>query len=210
MTERAFRKRLWFFLALIIGVVVGGITSQMFHLDAIISLLIGWDAAALVLSTLILVNLTGHSSASTAKIATRDDMGKQTTDFIAIAACIVSIGAVIVALALGGKDMMYIGVSLLTLILSWIVLHSIHIMKYAVMYYGGTKGGIEFNNRDGSDPTFTDFAYLSFSIGVAYQISDNTFTEQSFRVAAMWHSILSFLFSTIIVAAMINFLAGLR
>ena len=58
-------------------------------------------------------------------------------------------------------------------------------------------------------PNFWDFAYLAFTIGMTYQVSDTTFTTPEFRKAALGHALLSFVFGTAIIATTINFVASL-
>jgi uncharacterized membrane protein len=54
-----------------------------------------------------------------------------------------------------------------------------------------------------------DFAYVAFTIGMTYQVSDTAFTTTKFRKLAIKHALLSFLFGTAIIATTINFVASL-
>lgn len=47
-------------------------------------------------------------------------------------------------------------------------------LKYARLYYSGTAWGIDFNGTGA--PDYPDFAYLAFTIGMTFQISDTTFS----------------------------------
>ena len=58
-------------------------------------------------------------------------------------------------------------------------------------------------------PCFSDFAYLAFTIGMTYQVSDTDLTTKGFRRLALRHALLSYLFGTVIIAATINLVAGL-
>lgn len=42
-----------------------------------------------------------------------------------------------------------------------------------------------------------------------YQVSDNSFATNQFRKVALGHSLISFMFSTMLIAIIINFVAGL-
>ncbi|MDQ1394509.1 MAG: hypothetical protein QOF30_3486, partial [Acidimicrobiaceae bacterium] len=53
------------------------------------------------------------------------------------------------------------------------------------------------------------FAYLAFTIGMTYQVSDTNLTSQEIRRTALRHGLLSYLFGTVIIAATINLAAGL-
>lgn len=63
-------------------------------------------------------------------------------------------------------------------------------------------------SRAKSEPTFVDFAYVAFTVGMIYQVSDTTFTSTRFRRVVLGHALLSFLFGTAIIAISINFIAG--
>ena len=60
-----------------------------------------------------------------------------------------------------------------------------------------------------SSPTYGDFAYLAFTIGMTYQVSDTSLTSKQIRMTALRHAFLSFVFVTSVVAMTINVVAGL-
>ncbi len=78
--------------------------------------------------------------------------------------------------------------------------------RYARLYYTGEDGGIDFNEDE--PPTYVDFAYLAFTIGMTFQVSDRPETR-AIRATALRHALLSYLFGAIIVATTINLIAGL-
>lgn len=43
-------------------------------------------------------------------------------------------------------------------------------LKYARLYYAAEPGGIDFN--ESVSQQYSDFAYLSFTIGMTFQVSD--------------------------------------
>jgi uncharacterized membrane protein len=67
--------------------------------------------------------------------------------------------------------------------------------------------GIDFNQHD--DPDYHDFAYLAFTIGMTYQVSDTDLTTRAVRRTALRHALLSYVFGTAIIAVTINVVAGL-
>jgi uncharacterized membrane protein len=68
-------------------------------------------------------------------------------------------------------------------------------------------GGIDFNEDD--PPTYLDFAYLSMTIGMTFQVSDTNLTTKRIRRIALGHALLSYLFGAIIVALVINVVSSL-
>ena len=66
---------------------------------------------------------------------------------------------------------------------------------------------MDFNEQD--DPDYRDFMYLALTIGMTYQVSDTDLTTKIVRRTATRHALLSYLFGTVVVAMMINVVAGL-
>jgi uncharacterized membrane protein len=104
--------------------------------------------------------------------------------------------------------------AVVTIIGSWLIVHTIFAIHYAHEYYQDHKtqrnsqaGGLDFPAD--IDPDYWDFLYFSFVIGMTSQVSDVQITSRSMRRLALLHSILSFFFNTAIVAMSINIIAGL-
>lgn len=102
----------------------------------------------------------------------------------------------------------YIVLSVLTVLSSWTLLHTLFTLRYAHVYYEGKPaGGLNF--PDTNQPTYSDFAYVAFGVGMACQVADVGPTSERFRGLILTHSLLSFGFNTLIVALSINIVAGL-
>lgn len=67
-------------------------------------------------------------------------------------------------------------------------------------------GGISFPSKEA--PDYVDFAYFSFVIGMTFQVSDVQVESRLIRRFVLMHSLISFVFNTIIVALTINTIAG--
>ncbi|PTT03492.1 DUF1345 domain-containing protein, partial [Flavobacterium sp. HMWF030] len=100
-------------------------------------------------------------------------------------------------------------------VLSWLLLHTTFTIRYAHFYHdhnelntGSSIGGIEFPGK--SKPDYLDFAYFSFVIGMTFQVSDVVITSKTVRRFALMHSLISFLFNTIIVALTISAISNLK
>ena len=102
--------------------------------------------------------------------------------------------------------------ALASVALSWTLVQTLFTLRYAELYYGtGRKagpevGGIDFNQS--RPPQYTDFAYLATSLGMTYQVSDTALQNHGIRAEALKHSLLSYLFGTIILATTINLVVG--
>lgn len=173
--------------------------------------LVGWDAAAIVFLLWIALSLRGRGPKETARLATREDPTHATADVILVLASIISLGAVVALLveagsATGAIKIALVALALLSVILSWLMIHTVYILKYARLYYKNDSG-IDFYSK--VPPRYSDFAYIAFTIGMTFQVSDNNFTTNEFRRTVLRHALLSFLFGTIILATVINIIAGL-
>jgi len=108
----------------------------------------------------------------------------------------------------------HVSLAIVTIIGSWLLIHTIFAMHYAHEYYQDhptqshlKAGGLDF--PDDVEPDYWDFLYFSFVIGMTSQVSDVPITSRSLRRLALMHSILSFFYNTAIVAMSINIIAGL-
>ena len=106
-------------------------------------------------------------------------------------------------------------VSLSPVLLSWLLLHTTFTIRYAHLYHdhnklntGSNVGGIVFPTKE--HPDYLDFAYFSFVIGMTFQVSDIQVSSRVIRRFVLMHSLISFVFNTIIVALTINTIAGLK
>jgi uncharacterized membrane protein len=97
--------------------------------------------------------------------------------------------------------------SILAVICSWMLVHTVFGLRYAHTYYGDPDGptgplshagGLQFPGDRA--PDYMDFAYFSFTIGMTFQVSDVVITSRDFRKLVLVHGMLSFGFNTVILA----------
>jgi uncharacterized membrane protein len=172
----------------------------------------GWSAAALTFCVLTWASTRGRDAEQTAAMATRDDPSPTATDLLLIMANLASLAAVAYLLVQansthGVRQAVQASLAVLSVAASWALVHILFMLRYAVLYYSGTVGGIDFNQDE--LPRFTDFAYLAFTIGMTYQVSDTNLESTQIRAAAFRHALLSFVFGSMILATMVNLVAGL-
>jgi hypothetical protein len=53
------------------------------------------------------------------------------------------------------------------------------------------------------------FAYVAFTIGMTYQVSDTTVRDRRIRRAVLSHALLSYVFGVVIIGGSVNLIAGL-
>jgi uncharacterized membrane protein len=140
--------------------------------------------------------------------------------FATAIAVIASAASLIVVLASEGvRDGAAVALGVLSVVLSWFAVHTMWAMHYAFEYYevaksspssGGKReivGGLQFPGGD--EPDGTAFLYFSYVIGMTAQTSDTNVTSNAMRRIITVHSIFSFFFNTVIVAAAVNILVSL-
>jgi uncharacterized membrane protein len=174
--------------------------------------LLGWDTAALTYVAWMWSTVWHLDAERTARQAVAEDPGRAATDVLLLTASVaslVAVGLVIVRAgnSSGTSESLQAGLCLASVVLSWSVVHTVFTLRYASLYYVGTDGGVDFNQDD--PPRYTDFAYMAFTIGMTFQVSDTELTSADIRSTALRHALLSYLFGAFILAATINLIAGL-
>ena len=175
------------------------------------AVLIGWNVAATVFIAWVWFTVAGMDGEATARHAAIEDLSRPTADVILIIASVASLVGVGLALleasdTEGLERAMIVGNASVSVILSWATVHTVFTLRYARLYYAA-GGGIDFNGDRA--PSYTDFAYLAFTIGMTYQVSDTSIASKAIRRTALRHAYMSYLFGTVIVAMTINVVAGL-
>jgi len=95
-------------------------------------------------------------------------------------------------------------------VLSWTVVNTVYTLRYADLHYQSGAAGIAFGEEPGQErPTYRDFAYVAFTIGMTYQVSDTTVRDRRIRRTVLAHALLSYLFGVVIVGGSVNLIAGL-
>ena len=192
----------------LVGVVVGGAVAIPGTWQD--GLLIGWVAAAGVLVAWTWTTIWPMDPTATRRHAAREDSSRAGADIIILTAAVASLGAVALFLlsgsSSGGKDAQA-AISVAGVAAAWATVHTLFTTRYARLYYQAPLGGVDFNEDDA--PRYSDFAYLSFTIGMTFQVSDTDLTTKEIRATALRHALLSYLFGVGIIAATINLVAGL-
>jgi uncharacterized membrane protein len=171
----------------------------------------GWIAAAAVYLAWTWINVGRMSPELTASHATREDPTQAATGALMVAASLASligVGYVLMAgSANGGETETAAPVGFGSVIAAWLIVHTVFTLRYARLYYLNPAGGIDFNQDE--EPSYVDFAYLAFTVGMTYQVSDTDLRSREIRATALRHALLSYLFGAVILATTINLIAGL-
>jgi uncharacterized membrane protein len=175
----------------------------------------GWDAAALAFLATVWPIIIQADSSQAAQVANSEDQTRGSATVLLVGASVASLLGVGFAISLaGGKSGplqgLLIGVAVLTVAVSWTVVNTVFTLRYADLHFGSLKAGIAFDDSDGpGGPTYRDFAYVAFTIGMCYQVSDTTVRDPGIRRTVLSHALLSYLFGVAIVGGSVNLIAGL-
>jgi uncharacterized membrane protein len=174
--------------------------------------LIGWDTLAVVYGGWLWFTIWRLDPARTEAEAKREDPGRDLTDLVllcAAAASLVAVGVILFGASSASELVRYMraGLAFVSVFVSWTIVHTVYTMRYARLYYSGTPGGIDFNGS--GPPDYADFAYLAFTIGMTFQVSDTAISSREIRRAALRHAWLSFPLDAVIIATCVNLVAGL-
>jgi uncharacterized membrane protein len=177
-----------------------------------VAMLAAWNLTAVIIVSWVLTLILRKDSEATAHLATREDNSRAAADLLLVSASLASLAGVAFGLLkaaseTGVTEASITGLAVLSIVLSWLLVQVTFTLRYARLYYKPAPGGIDFNEDE--EPDYRDFAYLAFTIGMTYQVSDTNLSSKEIRRAATRHALLSFVFGTAVIAVMINVVAGL-
>ena len=123
--------------------------------------------------------------------------------------------AILVAVAgelKGSNDRTGVVLVIATLALAWLFSNIIYALHYAHLYYGDDNGngadnkGLDIPDTD--EPSYWDFIYFSFTLGMTFQTSDVDIKTTRMRVIAIGQCLAAFVFNLGVIAFTINVLGG--
>lgn len=153
------------------------------------------------------------------KLVSSQDTSKTFIFIFIVFAALAGLGAVVLMLSssksLQGREAMtYIGLSVLSVITAWWMVHTVFTFRYAHLYYQqlkkekkGFEMGLEFPGE--TKPDYLDFAYFSFVVGMTFQVSDVAISSKQLRRLCLLHALISFVFNTVIIALTISVISNL-
>jgi uncharacterized membrane protein len=135
------------------------------------------------------------------------------TDLPVLIGSATSIGGVLLGLTQSDDSQNhFVGLALAVLsvvaaLLAWALVNTVFALKYARHFYLNDDCGIDF--KQGQAPAYSDFAYLAFTLGMSYAVSDTEPATTAIRKTVLGHALLSYGFGTIITAVAINLISDL-
>jgi len=209
---RALRVRPRLLTSIAVGVAVGLLFPTGFRWQT--RVLAGWDIGVLLYLVTTWTMMIGSDVHQLRRRAALHDEGEWTIIVLLVAATLtslVAIGAELHQARLENAINLWRPVAAaVTIMISWMFLHTIMAQHYAHDYYlrEGSEPGLVFPDHI-KEPGYWDFAYFAFTIGVAAQTADVAIASPRIRKVALAHAVLSFFFNTAIMALAINVGASL-
>ncbi|MDT4986456.1 MAG: hypothetical protein QOI74_550 [Micromonosporaceae bacterium] len=197
-------------MSALVGLLTGALSALV--LPGALAPLVAWDVAAITYLVWVWHRIWRLDAEATAADAVREDPTRAAADALLLSAAMASllaVGYVLVRAGSGGglQEGLQVGLGVASVLISWAVTHTVFALRYASLFYTGPDGGIDFHQKD--PPQFSDFAYLAFTVGMTFQVSDTELNTPPIRAQVLRHSLLAYLFGTVIVALTINLVAGL-
>ena len=173
--------------------------------------LAAWDAAALTYLALVWPAIGRLDAGGTADVARNEEGSSRSSEALLVAAGTASLIATVFVLAEAGRAHHLARFALTvfavgSLALAWTCVHSVYVLRYAWIYYMPPVGGLGFADAD--PPDYRDFAYVAFTIGMCFQVSDTAISKKPLRRAAVHHALISYLFGAVTLATAVSVVAA--
>jgi uncharacterized membrane protein len=109
----------------------------------------------------------------TAQVAAYEADSRAATDLLLLSAAVASLAAVAFVLVRAGHSRdqdqsPWVALALVSVALSWTIVHTIYTLRCARLYYGGPRRGLQ----PAGPRAYAAFAYLALTVGRAYRVSD--------------------------------------
>ncbi len=148
-------------------------------------------------------------AAATHRNARREDLRPVLEELAVVATSLGGLVGIVLLLLLNGSRTGHAAAltALAGVFLAWAALHLMYAARYAHIYYDASAGGIDFNSD--LPPTYRDFLYFSYNLGMTYQVSDTAVSSPVIRAMALRHTLLSYVFGAGILATTLNLVASM-
>lgn len=182
---------------------VAGVTSP------VVGVITGVAVAAtafVVLGWLVLWPMDAETTQSHVR---REEFRPLVDELIVVGATICGLGAIVSLLVAGDSAAGSVlgALAVLGVFMAWAALHLMYAIRYAYIYYAtDADKAIDFNSDEA--PTFRDFFYFSYNLGMTYQVSDTAVQSSAVRSVTLRHCLFSYVFGLAILATTINLVTG--
>ena len=180
-----------------------------------LAVLVGWSVMAALIVARVWLRVHGFTPGQTRERATREDDSRASSELLLLLAAVASLGGAAAGLLKAHQsdapmEAILTSAVVLTVGLSWALVHTVFALRYAHQFYEPrVDGHIDFKSGRDYEPDYSDFAYVAFTIGMTFQVSDTDVGSRLTRRTVLNHALLAYLFGAVIVALMVNVIASL-
>ncbi len=216
---RVVRSRPRLLICAIIGVAVGlGLPDEI---RAATRALLAWNVAVLCYLAAAAHLVARADPGMVRRRAKYLDEGRLVILLLAVGVACASFGAIVLELGpvksmQGWQKALHLGLTILTVVDSWMFMHLTFAFHYAHEYYDEVKachgqhiaesGGLDFPKTQ--EPDYVDFLYYAFVIGLASQTADVATTSREMRILTAVHGTLAFFYNLAIIGLTVNISSG--
>lgn len=174
-------------------------------------LLSGWLAASMTYLVVVWWGVGRLDTAQTRLRASSLDPGSTALYMLILATSWVSLVGVLlvtdsITSSTGLTRWLQIGLALASLAAAWLLIQTMFALRYARRYYREDVRSLLFPGE--TQPTYLDFAYFAAVIGMTSQVADVGVAHPAMRRLVLLHGLVSFGFNLLVLALIINLLAG--
>lgn len=207
-------------IAALVAAAAWGVAQRM-TLDAggpLLALLVAYVAGAVAYLALLWTALARSGATTLARHAATDDPGRTVVLCIVLSSSAVVVGGALALLrdipAGDSYHGLLFALTLAATVLAWVVTNSVLALHYAHLHYRQTESrsvpaapvGHGFVFPGQRAPDGLDFAYLAFTVGMTFQVSDVQVADHRCRRAVLSHALLAFAYNTVLIAFVVNVL----
>ena len=189
-------------------IIVSLILGSQFHNRAL-GVMAGFDAAAITFITLCLFLLLIRDPLVIEQLAKENDGNR--TLMLVLSGIVIAVLMIAVGSETVGRNPQPITKILIisTLVVAWVFSNAVYALHYAHLAYitpGSRCDGLDFPSTP--LPVYWDFVYFAFTLGMTFQTSDVTITNERIRRVVTIHCLAAFFFNIGVLAFTINVLGS--
>jgi len=200
----------WRFLAFLLVLLAATPVAVAKLGNSALGIMAGFDLAAFLFLLLIVPLVRNPDPAFVHEHAKANDANR--TGLIALTGIVM----IVLLAAIGAETMSHHpepltkGLVITTLILAWLFSNLVYAFHYThLAYRKGRKAsdsGINFPGTE--EPTYWDFIYFAFTLGMTFQTSDVTISDAGIRKFVTFHAFAAFVFNIGVLAFTVNVLGA--
>ncbi len=212
-------NRVWLLLAILLGLAVLALLPGSMTLASRVTL--AWDVTALATLGFVFRLVWSNNLARLQDRAARYDPTVLGHFFFILCGASASIVTAIWTLKVGSRqegaeEVLHLGLAVATIFITWFAVQAIFALHYAHLFYGDAvgdgrpDGGFNFPRDEGDEKplVYSDFLYFAVCAGMTFEASDVQVTQRRMRIWVTCHTVIAFLYNSVILALLVDIAAS--